>query len=184
MIILDTQTDLKKFPELWNCAQFNSSLIQECHFEEKLALCFNSSEPIRRTHSAVLMNEQDAIYVFGWIELIGPIITFPIFSILAFSLNLLVILIIRSKKNKQEKLFESKMFRIMEMNSAFNCIGCLIYQFKLMGICMGPNSIFCSSIRETKFVSWFGTINIYLSETIKSSSVSYTHLTLPTKRIV
>ena len=117
------------------------------------------------------LNSYDFFYSLSWIEYIGPIISFPIFSAIAFILNMLVVLIIRNKKNKKEKLFEAKSFRFLEMNSAFNCIECFIYQFKLMGICMGVNAIYCSSVRESRIYFYFGVVMIYMSEVMKSCSM-------------
>ena len=113
----------------------------------------------------------ETFYIFAWIDFIGPAITFPIFAAVALALNLLVILTIRSKKNKKEKLFESKMFQIIQLNSAFICVECVSYQFRLMGLCLGLNSNFCSGVRDSSFVWYFLIANFYLSEAMKSCSM-------------
>ena len=59
------------------------------------------------------------------------------------------------------------------MNSVFICIECLVYQFRLMGICLGINSVFCPprSYRYINFVRYFLESTFYLSEAMKSGSM-------------
>ena len=113
----------------------------------------------------------DTVYVFEWLELIGPVITSPILAAIAFVLNLIVILIIRSKKNKKEKLFESRMFSYILFNSIFNCIECFIYVFKLLNICLGTNTLYCSDLRLEPVFQYLGIVLGYLSETMKTCSI-------------
>ena len=77
--------------------------------DKRLADCYGI-----QAYDAVLSNEDsnvyyfNTVYVFEWLEFIGPVIASPIFvSTIALILNLIVILILKTKKNKKEKLFES-----------------------------------------------------------------------------
>lgn len=145
--------------------------IEECEFQTKLSLCSNISSFQRLPGPVDLYEDQLARYVLEWIEVIGPIITLLIISAVAFILNLLIILTIRSKKNQKEKLFGSKLFKFIQMNSTFNCIECVIYQTKLMGVCMDMNSFFCSSIHSSRVLFYFQTMSVYLGEVMKTCSM-------------
>ena len=59
----------------------------------------------------------------------------------------------------------------MKINSVFNCIECLIYQTRLMGMCMGTNSLFCSSIQQSETMYYFEIVSRYLSEVMKACSI-------------
>ena len=148
---------------------FQQSELDECEFESKLAICSDLTRYANKTTSYV--TSYDITYVLKWMEFIGPIVTFPIVSALSFILNLIVILVIKSKDNKKAKLFESKIFQFILLNSSFNCVECLICELKLMSMCLDEGSIFCSNIR-TYTVTKYATITIgYLSETIKTCSI-------------
>ena len=141
--------------------------------EGKLAQCFNlSGQIISEPYvEKFYFNMNNVIYVLKWFEFIGPVVTFPIASAVAFFLNLLVILIITSKRNKAEKLFETRMFKFILLNSVFNCSECLIYQFRLLNMCMGINTVYCSSVRLFPSFETLGVILGYLSETMKTCSI-------------
>ena len=139
--------------------------------EEKLAQCFNLSYPQKHSGEKFYFSIYDMAYVFKWLELIGPVITFSIFSAFAFLLNLLIILIITSKRNKEEKLFETRMFSYILLNSTFNCLECFIYMLRPLNICLGINTIYCPSVRMLPFFLMLGIMQGYLSETIKTCSI-------------
>ena len=126
-----------------------------------------SSIPIQ---GGIYFNYFDFFYAFEWLEFLGPIITFPIIAAVSFSFNLIIILVITSKKNKALKLFEAKMFDYILVNSAFNCLECFIYEFRLIGMCMGHYSVYCSTVRVK---AWLFTIifNGLFSEAIKTASI-------------
>ena len=108
----------------------------------------------------------------SWLDFLGPIITFPIFAVIAFILNLLV-LVILDKRNRDVGLFESKIFDYILANSVFICIECLLYQLKFLTICISPGAISCSSVRASEVVKFIGIYVIgYLGETIKTCSVN------------
>jgi len=91
----------------------------------------------------------DFNHLLNWIELIGPIITFPIVSFIGIITNLLVIITIKAKRNKS--LFydsdeKRRMFNYLVINSAFNITECAISSLTLLNECLGMGSIFCSSI--------------------------------------
>ena len=57
------------------------------------------------------------------------------------------------------------------MIASFNCLECLIYEFKLMGICLGVDSIYCSQIKGNFYVQFFNIIFTgFLSESMKTAS--------------
>ena len=117
------------------------------------------------------VSSDDINYALKWAELIGPIITFPILSAVSFLLNLTVILVIKNKKNQEAKLFQSKIFKYILMNTAFNCVECLICELKLTSMCLGEGSIYCSTIRTFKATKYV-TISLgYMSETMKTCSI-------------
>ena len=59
----------------------------------------------------------------------------------------------------------------MEMNSAFNCAECLLYQLRLVGHCLGYNSLFCSPVSESRAAIVVSVAQVYASETMKSCSI-------------
>ena len=123
-------------------------------------------------HAESYSDYYDSVYVFKWLEFIGPVLTFPILSAIAFLFNLIVILVINSKKNQSEDLFKARMFRYISINSAFNCLECLIYELRLINICIFPGSIYCSSIRSTSVSLFIGVyVTGYLSEAFKTCSM-------------
>ena len=151
--------------------ELNVSL-KECQIKDKLSMCFNASSDSTPKSSHFYFGQQDLIYTLKWFELIGPVISFPIVSALGFVLNLLVILVILKPRKTKEQLLDSKIFKYILLNSTFNCLECLIYQFKLMSTCIGLHSTFCSSIIYTQFTYYFSIIlNGYMSETLKSCSI-------------
>ena len=151
---------------------FDQSQLDECDFEYRLSLCPNSSDYLPLGPTRHYSSYYDTVYVFKWLDFIGPVVTFPIFALLGFALNLITILVIRSKKNKAEKLFEARLFKYILMNSIFNCLECFIYQLRLVNICISPGAIYCSSIKNTSFGLAIGTyINIFLAESLKTCSI-------------
>lgn len=118
-------------------------------------------------------NERDLVFYFGWIEFIGPIISFPIISFFGFTLNLLTVLVIRSKKSAE--FFTAKTGRINEYivyNALFNMIECLLSVFTLMSECLGEGSYYCSRLMHLLYVQQFKIYAIsYVGEIMKTCSL-------------
>mgnify|MGYP001811233272 CR=1 FL=1 len=93
----------------------------------------------------------DFANVLDWIELIGPIYTFHIISLSGIITNILVILVIKSKKTKKiiEKAKENeRMYNYLVINSTFNILECILSSFTLISECLGVESLFCSTIMD------------------------------------
>ena len=152
---------------------FSESILESCEFDKRLSLCSNFSLFFNNIDENYMDALYKSLYILNFIEFVGPVITFPIFAAIALILNLLVILIIRSDKNSKEKLFDSKMFKLIEMNSLFICIECFIYQFRLFGLCLGPSSIYCPpvSLHYSSFLKSSLAMMAYFGEAMKSSSM-------------
>ena len=122
------------------------------------------------SQGGIYFNYFDFFYALEWIEFLGPIITFPIIAAMSFFFNLIIILVITNKKNKSLKLFEAKMFDYILLTSVFNCLECFIYEFRLIGMCMGIYSVYCSTIRvNAKYFTVI--VNGFMSETVKTASI-------------
>ena len=146
--------------------------LDTCNIARMLEYCPNETISVKKHSSKIyISSELDMAYFLKWVEFLGPVVTFPIAAALGFFLNLITILIIRSPKTKSE-LCEDKLFKYILANSIFNCIECLIYQFKLMNICLGVDSVFCSSIVTSHLSQYFAIIVTgFLSEVMKSCSI-------------
>ena len=153
--------------------QFDSSVLEHCNFSMRLDYCMKPWSHLNSDHSIkVYWDYYDTLHIYKWLELIGPVVTFPILTAIAFVLNLLVILVIKSKENEAEQLFKARMFNYILINSVFNCIECLIYELRLIHICIFPNSVFCSVIKSAPVSLFIGTyVTGYLSETVKTCSM-------------
>ena len=141
--------------------------------EQMLTRCFNmSSEVFGKSYEDKLyFNSRDVTYVLKWLEFTGPIITLPIVAACAFILNFLVILVITNKKNKEEKLFETRMFDYIMLNSVFVCLECFICEFKLLNYCLGVNSLYCSSVKYFSLLNVLGRVTGYIGETMKTCAI-------------
>ena len=118
------------------------------------------------------MNPIDVEYIFEWIELIGPIITFPVVSSIGLLTNLLVIVTIKRKKNKHMFEDNQRMFDFMTLNSAFNVVECLLSSFSLLNECLGNGSLYCSSHISKPEVINFRVFGInYLGDVMKTCSI-------------
>ena len=171
-LFLTQNSFIDSYPINFTKLNLEQAELSSCNISHYSLLCSNISVTNQVHKWPLHSNRQDMIFILTWAELIGPIISFPIVSALGFVLNFISILVIKSPKNKKEKLFEEKMFRFILMNSTFNCIECLIYQFKLMSMCLGSGSIFCSKVRTSIFVQNFAIyVTGFLSETMKTCSI-------------
>ena len=149
----------------------NQAQLESCNISQYMSRCVNFSK-LKLSWSLQSKSNLDMIYIFKWTEFIGPVMSFPVFAALGFFLNLITILVIKSPKNKKEKLFERKIFDFIVINSTFNCIECLIYQLKLMNICLGAGSVYCSSVMTSEFAQNVAVyVTGYLSETMKTCSI-------------
>ena len=107
--------------------------------------------------------------------LLGSIYTFPIVLTIVYVTNIIIIVVIRSKKN-EKILFQTdeckRMFDYIVINSLINAIECLISSLTLMTECLGLGSLYCSIIMPDII-----TLNIklyvvnYFGEVLKSCSV-------------
>ena len=141
--------------------------------KELLMRCFNmsSKEFGKDYENKFYFNSRDVTYALKWLEFVGPIITLPIVAACAFILNSLVILVIKNKKNKEEKLFETRMFDYILLNSVFVCLECFICEFKLLNYCLGVNTVYCSSVKNLFFFNVFGRVTGYLGEMMKTCAI-------------
>ena len=111
----------------------------------------------------------------NWIELVGPIYTFPIISLSCLITNILVIYVIKSKKTKEiieQPKENERMYNYLVINSTFNILECILSSFTLISECLGVGSLFCSSImtyQTTQYIKVY--VVSYLGEIIKTSSV-------------
>ena len=135
---------------------YEQTLFQSCDLDALIRNCSLKNDSFHKKVNEI--NIDDFVYSLGWIELIGPIITFPIVSFIGIVTNLLVIITIKLKRNKsfftKTTGNQTRMFDYLVINSTFNIIQCTISSFTLMSECLGLNSVFCYRIQvyaETKY---------------------------------
>ena len=142
-----------------------------CQFQARLEYCFNASVYVAAEYEPK-MSSYDLIYVVEWIELVGPVIIFPIVSTLGFVVNLLIIVIIRKKKYQTEYFKGAHIYQFMFLNAVFNSIECFISLLSLYGVCIKHQSLFCPSMFEHKYFHDFREHSLnFLSETTKTCSI-------------
>ena len=150
---------------------YNEFIHQMCNFSALLEMCSNLSNefPYKSSHTT---NLYDTMYIFQWVELVGPIITFPVVCLLGFVFNLIIALVIQNKHNQTEFFKGDRMYQYMLMNSIFNMIECLISVFVLLSECLGPNSLFCSALMDYQVSAYFKIYGVqYLGECMKTCSI-------------
>ena len=77
----------------------------KCNFTEMLKYCFiQNKSDISKTLDLTIY---DFMYVIQVLEFFGSVVTFPVVACLGFILNMLVVLVLRHKPNKQ-KHFKKK----------------------------------------------------------------------------
>ena len=114
-------------------------------------------------------------------EFILVVVLFPFVTFFGMILNILIIFIIKNKDNQKE-LFKKenvpnthRFYDLMIINSIFNASECFLMMFSLINVCLGTNSIFCSSIMEDDEAQYFKVIVIgHFSETLKTCSTLLT----------
>ena len=149
----------------------------KCNIEQRRNACINATHNFGES-SKISFNQYSISSALKASKFVGSVILMPFVAFVGFSLNLLTILIIKSKKNEKEfydkKSSQSRLFNFIVLNSMFNMIECFLNIFGLMNICLGLNSIYCSSIDDTMFAIYFKIILIeYVGEIMKTCS----HLT-------
>ena len=154
--------------------QVESNALANCNFSQRLEVCLNTT--VNAAGKVVKTRKEpnlyDIIYVLEWAELLGPIITFPFISLLGFICNLLIAIVISNKHNKKEIFKGERIFQYMFVNSIFNMIECLISIFTLMSECIGPQSVYCSSVMKYLVVQYFKIYFIqYFGEVMKTCSI-------------
>ena len=148
--------------------------IDACMIEERMFKCFNLTADFIKSDYIDYGWYVNHNYILKWLDFIGPVVTFPILAALAFVCNLLVVLTITitNRRNKKDSPFDSKMFDYILANSVINCVECLVYQLKLVTICISPGAIFCSVIKDSSIAIFIGDyINGYFGETMKTASI-------------
>ena len=101
-------------------------------------------------------NSYDNFILFvEYAELIGPILTLPVVSLVGLVTNLLALLTIAHKKNRTSFNENKRLFTYIGANSALNACECTLAAFTLMSECLGTSSVYCSSIGHIDFVKYF-----------------------------
>lgn len=138
-----------------------------CNFERLFNSCKTSD-----LKKVTEISTYDISYILEWIELVGPILTFPIISIIGIITNLLVVITVTSKKNKEYLKENKRTFEYMASNSVFNVVECFLSVFTLMSECLGNGSVFCSSVMHQDSVKAFKVYVVtYFGEVMKTCSL-------------
>ena len=174
---LDYITDKKMGARVMYVYQEDEGKIINCHFKQRIEMCHNVTYKeiplVQKTINRYSIENDLKIAKF-----FNSIIFMPFVSLIGFFLNLLTIMIIKSKKNEKifydKKTSNSRLYDYIVLNSVFNMIECFLNVFNLMSYCFGLNSIYCSSIDNNIYVIYFKIYFIeYFGEIMKTCS----HLT-------
>jgi hypothetical protein len=131
----------------------------ECNFKKRLLLC-NSTQSSPQTNredyawSLKLDNDLDLLFLIKWAQFVLNILLQPVLCSVCIANNALAILCIKNKS--KAKLFKEKMYKHIEINSAFNIAYCSCMQFKIVGECLFYTStVFCSRLYQLKAAQYF-----------------------------
>ena len=147
-----------------NIIKYDNESLKDCNLDFKIQQClFNNTENDKHFKPLFTVDIDDFQAFLDWIELIGPIYSFPLISLSGIITNLLVIIVIKSKKNESFFFDQSKkndrMYNIIVINSILNVIECVISSFNLTTECLGLGSLYCSYIMNMK---WAKSISLAL----------------------
>ena len=135
------------------------------------SVIWKSSTLPREIKNPEFANE-DMVYHLLIAEFIGPIVSFPIISLVGFGLNLLICLVIHNKKNQKNIFKGERIYKYMSLNALFNMIECLISMTILTRECLGPHSIYCASTFKMRFFVAFNEyVAGYLGDCMKTCSI-------------
>ena len=158
---------------------YDQTLFQSCNLDALLLNCSFKNDSFH-FKKITEINLEDFIDSLGWIELIGPIITFPIVCFIGILTNILVIITIKSEKSKSyftKTENQTRMFNFLVINATFNIIECAVSSFTLMSECLGLETVFCSRIQLYDEVQYFKIYFVgYFGEIMKTCSVIFTLL--------
>ena len=143
---------------------------QRCNFMTRLEYCNHSNQEALKNE--IYTDAYKLTNVFQWIELVGPVITFPIVSTVGFLFNLLTVLIIRNKFNQKQFFKNDRLFKYILINSCFNMVDCFLSALTPISECLGENSFFCSSIMYSPVTANFKIyVMQYFGECMKTCSI-------------
>ena len=147
---------------------YEKSIDKRCQIEERLNKCEHYvNQPVSSK-----LNHLEITNTLKWLVLIGPVILMPLTAFLAFVTNLIIVLVILNKENLKKYFSGNRMHIFMLFNSVFNMIECFIALFRLMGICLGVNSLYCSTIMVHMSAQYFKIYFVsYLAEVMKTCSI-------------
>ncbi len=163
------------------CSYYNETEFYEffdkCNFEKRLKMCNQNETKIK---SQIYMNAYDFIQIAKTIKFAFVIIGQPIVSFMGIVLNILILIVLRKRKQILNQLpaFEKRnsekseiTFEYIETNSIVNLTASIVYSFQLLIDCVNYSSIYCSKFYFTQFGRLFYLYFInFLGSSLKTSS--------------
>jgi len=111
----------------------NSSATLKCDFEKMLEKCnFSHDSVVAVSNSFKFNSDPDVLYFIKWFQLIFTIILQPILCLIGIFVNLIVILVVKSRMNGN--LFKDKMYSFIVVNAIFNIAYCMIMILKVSSL--------------------------------------------------
>ena len=158
-----------------NFFEYDNQSLKDCDLDQQIQKCLlNSTLNDLNFKPLNIWDISDIVAFLEWIELIGSIYSFPIISMCGIISNLLVVIVIKSKKSESiidPTKANKRMYTYIVINSILNIIECFISSFTLMSECLGWESLFCSSISHINFIQYFRIYFVsYFGVVIKTSS--------------
>lgn len=150
-------------------AQMYFKLIDECNFEKRLEMCTNVELKDAENNKPSIFSLYELNDQLKQAQYVMMILTFPIICSLSFFLNLLNILIVKSKKNRKE--MKEDMFEYIFISSLVNCLYSFISMFQMLSICVQYGGEYCSSVRLDRVVQYFKIVfTDYIGSSVKLTS--------------
>ena len=122
-----------------------------CQFEMKFKNCLLPAKAVKEVRE--LSGAFSQLFAFKWFQMTVDIAFRPCLSILGLITNLLIFKIIKNKKASKD--FKNAMYKIIQLNAAFNFVYCLINSFFLANVCIFPHTSFCSSVYKNYLSQYF-----------------------------
>ena len=145
----------------------NRSQIKE--IDKLLNDCFIENHVNHYRRQKILYYE-NFVDIIDFVQFIVPIIFMPFISLIGIAFNILSIIVIFHKRNKEIYEENKRMLNYLAINSIFSICDCFLSSMTMISECLDLNSIFCSSIQmDAQYFRVYGIA--FVSETMRTCSL-------------
>lgn len=152
-----------KFEEL-RCLNFLETF-RICDYSKRISKCNLTNY----TNDFFLIPDYYELnYFLNYLKFLNNIIIQPLLCFISFGINILSYLVI-TNKNKKE-IFKHEFCAYMKYYFVLNVFLSVLFQFKLINMCLGYTSVYCSSIRTSYVTQYLYIVMQYLTKVLKFCS--------------